>query len=444
MNFRHHRGSLEELSAVDAAWRRMDSPTNVMAITVLLTFRPNMCFDAACSVLTEFALTHRRFRQRAVDSRGWPSTSYWQDDAAFDVRNHVHHLRLPAPATRACLSQLVGDLASMPLPGDRPLWQAHLIDDVDAHPRACERGVESGGTVLLLRVHHCIADGLALVRLLLELSERPVRAPKRVGQAVRGRTSTLSARGVRAVRQAGTLGRLLWLPRDPQSALSGELCHRKVLAFSEPISLALIQRLASRERGTVNDVLQSCVAGAVASYLAAQGDSPSESMRAMVPIFLHGRTGELGNHFGLVFLDLSLQVMSARARLGEVQRRMATLKAGEDARIAFATLDAMGHLSPGLEQRALDMLTRKASFLTTNVPGPASPVRICGHELDSLIVWAPTAGHLGLGFTLVSYAGAVRLGVSADRGLVPEPAFLVEEFNRELSRLDAETQDKLD
>jgi hypothetical protein len=45
------------------------------------------------------------------------------------------------------------------------------------------------------------------------------------------------------------------------------------------------------------------------------------------------------------------------------------------------------------------------------------------------------SGHLGLGISILSYAGGVMVGVAADAGLVPDPDRLVVAFQRELKLL---------
>jgi WS/DGAT/MGAT family acyltransferase len=348
---------------------------------------------------------------------------HWEPDETFDLALHLHHARLPEPGGEAALSTFIADLVSTPLPHDRPLWHAYLVDDV------------SGATALVVRIHHCIADGVALVRLLLALCDGRVAAPPSVGLAPRA-TPNAAELVERLAREAATVGRLLLLPQDPETPLKGPLGHRKLVAWSRPIPLAEVKRVAAPLGAKVNDVLQACVAGSIRRYLSQLGELPSQrELRSLVPVFLRGGAHGLGNHFGLVFVDLPVHEPSALGRVREIKRRMDTIKAAEDATVAFAVLDAVGVASPELEHVALEVFTRKASLLTTNVPGPAEAARIGGHALKSLLVWAPTAGYLGLGVTLVSYAGEVRVGVASDSQRVSQPQRLVAAFEQELAEL---------
>ena len=83
--------------------------------------------------------------------------------------------------------------------------------------------------------------------------------------------------------------------------------------------------------------------------------------------------------------------MGPLERLQLVKARMDKLKQAEDATVAFAVLDVLGRANGSLEQIALEEFTRKATLVTTNVPGPPEPASFGGHRLRSLLAWAPTA-----------------------------------------------------
>jgi diacylglycerol O-acyltransferase len=98
-------------------------------------------------------------------------------------------------------------------------------------------------------------------------------------------------------------------------------------------------------------------------------------------------------------------------------------------------LATMGVVSPRLERIGIDLFTWKASMLITNVPGPAGVVQIGGRDVTSMVVWAPTSGSIGLGFSLLTYAGELRLGVAADERIVPDPRALVACFESEIEAM---------
>src|SRR5690606_11095488 len=107
------------------------------------------------------------FRRKAVDTQ---PGAYWQGDPHFDVECHVQGTALPGRAGKKELQSLVSRLASTPLDYGRPLWQFHLVERYD------------GGSALIARIHHGYADVMALVQVLLSLTDTTPEA--RPGSAV--------------------------------------------------------------------------------------------------------------------------------------------------------------------------------------------------------------------------------------------------------------------
>ena len=155
------RKAREAMSKVDTAWLRMESPTNLMMITGVLIFRARLDTGRLKHLLEERFLAYRRFRQKAVDSM---NSAYWENDADFDMNWHMRVAALPGKADKIELEKFVSELASTPLNHAKPLWQFHLVENY-----APDGG--RGGSVLIARIHHCYADGLALVQVLLSLTD---------------------------------------------------------------------------------------------------------------------------------------------------------------------------------------------------------------------------------------------------------------------------------
>ena len=145
----------ERMSAVDTAWLRMDSAKNLMMIVGVYEFDGKVDFARLRDLLGTRLVTHRRFRSRVVrDATGY----YWQEIDDFDLNDHLVRSKLPGRGTVSDLKKFVGELASQPLDESKPLWQMQLVDNY------------AGGQALVVRIHHCIADGIALIGVLLALT----------------------------------------------------------------------------------------------------------------------------------------------------------------------------------------------------------------------------------------------------------------------------------
>ncbi|MCY1044257.1 wax ester/triacylglycerol synthase family O-acyltransferase [Corallococcus sp. bb12-1] len=467
----------ERMGSMDAAWLQMEEPANLMMITAVLWFDGPMDRERLRTVVRERLVErYPRFRQRVVP--GALGAPHWEDATDFDLDAHLSTLRVPATGGRAALEAVVGDWLGVPLERSRPLWHLHLVKGA------------ARGDVLLARLHHCMADGIALARVLLTLTD-PVRAGTGPEDAVRAeavparddagtpadpdsdgslrgsREERLSApgwmrlaRGARAAfrkgvelvqepilagdlvlegaRGAAALGKLLVMPPDPRSPLRGPLGARKLAAWSEPVALARVKAVGQTLGGTVNDVLLTAVTGALRRYLASR-EAPLEDMHALVPVNLRPLDEpvprELGNRFGVVFLRLPVHLEDPRRRLREVSKRMEALKRSPEAVVTSGALELLGRTPAALERVVVDVMGTKASLVATNVPGPRQPVSLAGARLDGLTFWVPQAGHVGLGVSLFSYAGQVTLGVASDASRVPDPGALVAAFLEELEAL---------
>jgi GNAT superfamily N-acetyltransferase len=143
----------------------------------------------------------------------------------------------------------------------------------------------------------------------------------------------------------------------------------------------------------------------------------------------------LGNRFGLVFVKLPVGVPDPVARVAAVRERMGQVKATAQAASTFAILAVVGALPAWGHRLAVRVLGAKSSAIVTNVAGPSEPVYLAGARLTSIVFWVPQAGSVGLGISILSYAGDVTVGVAADAELVPVPEQLTEAIEGELQAL---------
>src|SRR2546422_9006331 len=145
----------------------------------------------------------------------------------------------------------------------------------------------------------------------------------------------------------------------------------------------------------------------------------------------------MGNSFGLVFLTLPIGIADPVKRLRSIKKEMDELKQSPEALVGFAVLNVMGFTPVELEKAGLRFFGSKATAVLTNVPGPREPLYLAGRKLDRVMFWVPQSGHLGLGISILSYAGGVMLGVATDEGLVPDPERIVDGFEKEFRSLRA-------
>ncbi len=434
----------EPMSSVDRAWLRMDSPTNPMTITGLMVFGEPL--DAAWlrRTLEERFLCYPRFRRLAVAG---PGTARWEADPHFDLRRHLHRLALPGDGGKGELETLTSDLVSTALDPARPRWEFHLVERY------------RGGSALILRIHHCYADGIALVRVIRSLADgvAPVGAPEdepvggltglalALGRSLLGQgldlarePTRIGARAREGAAVAAEVARLLLLADDPPTCLRGPLGASKRVAWADPLALGEVRAVGRTLGCSVNDVLLAAVTGALRAYLVGRGQTVDRlTLRAAVPVNLRaaGAGTGLGNRFGLVFLPLPVGIDNPLERLYRVHAAMETLKASPQALVTFGLLGTLGLAPEALQSQALDLLGRKVSAVMTNVPGPREPFCLAGARMTEAMFWVPQSAGVGLGVSLLSYDGGLHFGLVADESLVPDPASITRRFGAEFEGL---------
>lgn len=443
----------ERISGVDTAWLRMEQPTNLMMIVGVMMFDGKVRMADLKKVLRGRWLGFARFQQRAVqDAAG----AWWEEDAAFDLDWHVRAATLPGKAGKEELEAFVADLASTPLDFDRPLWQFHLVQNY------------RGASALVTRIHHCYADGIALIQVMLSLTaesaaeslalpaarlQAPAGAADRdfFAQILKPLSGVLdlasrpqAAAGAiqevvrKAADFAGEIARLLLMGRDSPTRFKGALGARKRVAWADPLPLEEVKAVGKALGCSINDVLLSMAAGALRDYLQEQGD-PVEGVeiRAIVPVNLRpaGEARNLGNRFGLVFLDLPIGTEHPLERLYEVRRRMRVLKGSYQPLIALGLLSAVGYGPRALQEQVTGLLSSNASAVMTNVPGPQQPLYFAGRRIVELDFWVPQSGGIGMGLSILSYDGRIQFGAITDAGLVADPDAIVGRFAEEFDKL---------
>ena len=443
----------EMMSNVDTTWLRMEHPTNLMMITGILGFDTSIDYERLLKVVEARLMKYDRFRQRVIPAESRFGNPIWEDDPRFDLRNHLTRLSLPAPAGEAELQALINKKMSTPLDFSRPLWQFHLIENYDK------------GAVLLGRIHHCIADGTALVRVLLTLTDDTADESAsgasrsssdrtwKFGSKITGDSTTsplhpshlmelvkLGAEG------AASLGKLALRRPDPRTLFKGPLGQEKQAVWSQPLPLDVVKATGKAVGATINDVLLSAMTGGLRRYLVYhQNNTHRLNIRAAVPVNLRPMNAEiqLGNHFGLVFPSLPVGIEEPLKRLRVLHKRMQELKAAPEAMVTFGALKAAAIAPTDLQRLIVDFLGQKFTAVMTNVPGPRERLFVAGAPMRQMMFWVPQSGRSSLGISILSYAGEVSLGVAADQSLVPDPGRIVEGFHEEFEALQAAVNAKL-
>ncbi|MEM7479774.1 MAG: WS/DGAT domain-containing protein [Acidobacteriota bacterium] len=431
----------EPVAASDALWLQ-DSPHNLMNIVGVYT---TDTLDAATLRSVWLARVQSlddgrrfpRFSKKVVSING---RDHWSEDPDFDIERHIFEVE-PSDHwgdgswTRERLTDYLGHLAADPLPRDRPLWQILVL-----------QGIDKGKSAVITRIHHCMGDGMALIPIMFSIQDPIGEGAERVEPKADDPT--------RRVAKAKPSRAKLWLKaplagpfvllrkalaRPDRSALHGPRPGgEKRVAWSQPIPLAQVKAIKNALGATVNDVLMAAVAGAFRRYLEQGGEPYDARLRASVPVNVRsaGEIPKMENRFATVLLDLPLHIGDGLTRVREVKARMDALKRSVEPLVMFGAVQVVLKTLPQRASRwVADFFANKCTCVLTNVPGPQEPVAISGRRIHDMMFWVPQRAHIGIGVSILSFAGTVRLGVISDVDLMAEPHRLVEAFREELEIL---------
>lgn len=451
----------EQMAPVDTTWLRMDRPTNRMVILGVLMLQGPVDLARLDRTLAKRMLAIPRFRQRVERVAGGYR---WSEDPHLDVARHIRHARLPGAGGKAELQSFVAELAPQAFDENRPLWQFHIVEDY------------AGGAALVVRMHHAIADGIALIGVMLSLTDAAADAPEEgpglplpppqpepPWAPLLGPMSGALAEGLRLPAAAwrayldilgdpaklvdyarkgggiaGELGYLLFMPNDTPTRFKGALSGDKRVAWSDPVPLPEVKTVTRVLGCSVNDALLAAVAGALHGYLADKGDPVAGvELRALVPINLRppGGVQELGNRFGVIAVELPVGVAHPLNRLYEVHRRMELLKQSYEPAVTLGLLAALGYTPKLVQDQVFNLLLSRATAVMTNVPGPQQPLYLAGSRLGEVMFWVPQAGEIGMGLSILSFDGKVQFGLITDAALVPDPDAIVGRIAPEFEKL---------
>lgn len=454
--------AIERISGRDAAFFLLEGPKTPYHVAALITLEgPPLPHQDLMRAVERRLDALPRFRQR-LDHRRFAGRPVWIDDPNFDLEYHVRRTAVDAPGTEEQLKHLVAGLMEGHVSRFRPLWELWAID-----------GLLSGGTALLLKVHHAMADGVTGVHDLMLLFDERRRPSRRAGTGPRpaepwrpepapGRARLLAGAAAEALMTPITLSRAaVRAVANPLATASTALgCAEVAAAAFRPaprspfnvaigpnrtfqlarVPLADVREIATARSVTVNDVLLAVTAGALRRWLLEHGHHVDGlELRALIPVSLRptGDTDSAGNRVSGIIGPLPVFEADPIARLERVHRAMLRAKRSKQVLGAGAMLN-LPAVVPGVVARpvaGIQSVQRFFNVCMTNVPGPARPLYLAGRRIVDLIPLTPLSANAALLVAAISYAGEVTFGLVADPDAVPDLAVIAEGIEKSLVEL---------
>ena len=345
----------------------------------------------------------------------------WVDDERFDVAEHVVAVAAE-PCDEESLRSEVARLFAERLDRRRPLWQIDLVE------RA------SGGTALVWRIHHALADGTTAMRLADALLWDP--DPASGGEA--GRGPAPHADGARRRARLGAFARHELALGAARSPFDGTIGTGRAVAFARAPLRELHDAARRLAEATVNDAVLTAVAGGLRAWLHTHHGHVGH-VRVKIPVSLHHAGDDAANRDSFFTLELPLGEPDVVARLAAVQAATAVRKADHDAERLDELMRDLALASPQLDRlcRRLEASPRAFALNVSNVPGPARAVSVLGAPVEAVYSIAEIGERHALRIAVVSLAGRLHFGFCADPSIVGDVELLARAVEAEAAALVA-------
>ena len=452
---------MERLSDLDAAFLAGETPTqHLHVLATMLLDAPDLSPEGQYRLFQQrlaerfhlIAPLRRRLRELPIGN------PVWVDDPELQLDRHLHHVILPEGGGLEALARKSSEIASHPLPRDRPLWEAWFVE-----------GVSDEQFAVIAKIHHSAVDGVSGIFSLsafFDLEPTPEPTPgsakwdpdpqpdaAELGRAVlddlRRRPASIR-RSLAAVTSSGlTFARMREtsapLPfSGPRQSFNGALTARRSVAYTR-LRLDDLKEVRRTLGATVNDVLMAVCAGALRRYMEEHGEFPERPLVAGVPVSeRRAEDGLTGNRLAFMFYSLPVHLADPIARLQAIQDSAVAAKdlytrAGTGLMENLAGLAphrALGPLARALSSlRLADAVPPVVNVIVSNIRGPDIPLYAGGAQLATMYPMGPLAEGVGLGITAVSHRDDVSVGFMACPDLVPDVNELPEALHAEVGAM---------
>lgn len=434
------------LTAHDSVFLDWERPEQPMHVAECMIYDGRLTADDIVRMIRERIHLLPRYRQRLVPAPLGLSRPTWEDDPEFDVGRHVHEQTLQDADDRT-LSRVCGELFCRLLDRAAPPWHLTVL-----------HGYRKG-TVVFLKLHHAMVDGVSSVELIevLHATERGLAPPAASVEQWRPRPvpgpigrlrdavadhADAGLDGARALIDlirpgavgalAGRLGTLaratvdtgpLILRRLPPTPFNGAIHSDRDFAWVE-LPLDETKQVRKVLGGTVNDLVLTVLSGAMGRYMRRHGHpTDGRELQALCPVSVRGTdgSGALGNQISMVVAPLHVGVQDPRDRLECVRSAMTELKRRGQAQGIHEVIAAADWL-PAPMYRLVWKLWPRGWFplhiTSTNVPGPRQPLYLGEHELLHWYPFGVQWTNNALFMCTLSYREHLVLGPVADPQLV--------------------------
>jgi len=377
---------------------------------------------------------------------------YWVNDRAFNLEQHISEVKLPSPGSWQQLKSVLARVHANGLDMERPLWQASVITGLNDI-----KGLPSGSTAVVLKIHHAAIDGVSLALFIAALHDdkiptgsaktsaaqvppdqiemwnrantkqwtRPIKLLHTIGKLIPA---------VSKLRELKTTGKMSSTIKHSKTRFNAEVTYGRVIGTAHIAlqDLKTIKRVVRRV--TLNDIAVAIVGGALRQYLMQHRELPNTSLVCGAPINLRSRgDGRIGNNIATMQVGLATDVADPVERVRAVHQYALMGKAKINTLGTGTVMDISDSLAPGLLAeglRAISFASTRVSeipvpfhVMISNVPGPIEPIALHGAPLQLLLGLGPIRHSMGLFHVVSNTAETYTITFTSCSSILPDADF---------------------
>ncbi len=450
---------MDHLSTLDAGFLEAEDSDRHVSLAVgalSIVEGPMPDFGELGAAIAERVTRVPRFKQVLRTHMLDLNPPEWVEHKGFDMSHHIHRAAIPHPGDDETLFRFVADVMERRLDRERPLWECWIIE-----------GLTDDRWAMLMKIHHCIADGIATMHIFSGLSDdgegsnyaseiraarsgadKPANLPKLslnpmdwVGGMVSLATTATSAAKLAFEGALEVTGGLL--RPAAASSLNGPVTTMRRFS-SARVPLRDVTKVCDAFGVTINDVALTAVTDSFRAALIRRGEQPRRtSLRTLVPVSIRSNdaVGVTDNRVSLMLPFLPVDKEDPEEQLRAVHRRLTRAKASgqrQAGSVFLATASVVPFPLTAWAVRALTSLPQRGVVtVATNIPGPRQRMRVMGREVLRVIPIPPIALQLRTGIAILSYADELVFGITADFDAASDIEELARGIEASVARLAA-------
>ncbi|CAL8123081.1 unnamed protein product [Orchesella dallaii] len=372
-------------------------------------------------------LVFRKFYQHLDMIGGY----YCWKPANFDINHHVRIVDGLDPekvVSEKEVMEILSQHANMPYASGRAPWEILIIPkfvyNKELHKNAEEVEEKFG---MVIRIHHGMGDGFSLMKLImrdmagLELHEYtpPVKNPGKpwpwwyricvflyiFWKSPRCFYHEMSKKDSNPL-------------HDALTKVSGE----KFIVWSEQVNVKWMKELKTEMNVGMNTMLLAAVSGALRSYILEQQHGSSklpQEITALIPVPAPNHPNNtMTNKFAIVMYPLECKSSDPRVRCAAIAKTGKEIALSPEPHVNLFLTQLIG-VAPTIFSKFF-IYNTQSTVVVSNLPGPDRVIKIWGNSLVETMFWLPNVGHSGVSVSILSYTDTIRIGMTVDKGIIPE------------------------